>query len=46
MEKNIFRPEKKINISEMPAGKKFEDYEDDTIFILDDSEDENWEDED
>lgn len=36
---------RKINISEMPPGKSFEDYADDTIFVLDDSDDENWEEE-
>ena len=36
---------RKINISEMPPGKSFDDYADDTIFILDDSDDENWEEE-
>ena len=45
MEKNISRSEKKVNISEMPPGKSFDDYTDDTIFVLDDSDDDNWEEE-
>lgn len=45
MEKNISRSEKKVNISEMPPGKSFDDYTDDTIFVLDDLDDDNWEEE-
>lgn len=34
--------DKKVKISEMPPGKTFEDYPNDTIFVLD--EDDNWND--
>lgn len=37
--------EKKVKISEMPFGKKFDDYPEDTIFILDEEDEDNWEDE-
>lgn len=46
MEKRVFNSEKKVNISEMPPEKNFEDYDEDTIFVLDDYEDENWEEDD
>lgn len=36
----------KVKISEMPFGKKFEDYPEDTVFILDDNESEDTWDED
>lgn len=44
MEKSIFNPKKKVNISEMPPNKNFEDYAEDMIFVLDETDDENWED--
>lgn len=37
---------KKVRISEMPFGKKFEEYSEDTDFILDDNESEDTWDED
>ena len=42
MEKNISKKEKKINLSEMPADKEFEDFAEDTIFVLDETDDEKW----
>ena len=35
--------EKTIKISEMPFGKKFEDYPEDTLFELDEEDEEDWE---
>lgn len=34
-----------VKISEMLSNKEFEDYSEDTIFVLDESDDENWEEE-
>lgn len=34
----------KVKISEMPPGKTFEDYPDDTIFILDEDDEDDWSD--
>lgn len=41
----IYDQTNRVNISEMSPGKNFEDYPDDTIFILDDFEEDNWEEE-
>ncbi len=36
--------EKKVKISEIPSNKTFEDYSEDTIFVLDEDDEENWDD--
>ena len=33
---------KVIKISEMPPGKTFEDYPEDTIFVLDEEDEDGW----
>ena len=37
--------EKKVRISELSRGKSFDDYPEDTIFILDEDVEDNWEEE-
>lgn len=34
-----------VKISEMPFGKKFDDYPEDTLFVLDEETEEDWFDE-
>lgn len=34
----------KVKISEMPFGKSFDDYPDDTVFVWDEEDEEDWED--
>lgn len=34
----------KVKISQIPPGKAFEDYPDDTIFVLDEEDDDDWSD--
>lgn len=36
--------DKKVKISEMPPGKTFDDYPDDTIFVLDEGDEDDWSD--
>ncbi len=35
--------EKTIKISEMPFEKKFEDYPEDTVFVWDEEDEDDWE---
>lgn len=35
--------EKIVKFSEMPFGKTFDDYPEDTIFVLDEDDDDDWE---
>lgn len=35
---------KKVNISEMGFGKTFDDYSDDTLFVLDEEDPDDWSD--
>lgn len=36
---------KEVRISEIPDGKTFDDYPDDTVFVLDEGDDEDWDEE-
>ena len=42
-EKAAARREKTIKISEMPFGQKFEDYPEDTVFVWDEDDEDDWE---
>ena len=35
--------DKTVKISKMPFGKKFEDYPEDTVFIWDEDDEDDWE---
>ena len=35
---------KKIKISEIPPDKTFNDYSEDTVFVLDEEDEEHWDD--
>lgn len=35
---------KKVKISEMPHGKTFDDYPEDTLFVLDEGDEDDWSD--
>lgn len=34
----------RVKISEIPSGKTFDDYPEDTLFVLDEDEDDDWSD--
>lgn len=42
---SLMNDDKMVKISEMPFGKKFEDYPEDTVFIWDEEDEDSWEDE-
>lgn len=35
----------KVKISEIPINKTFDDYPEDTVFVLDEEDEESWDDE-